>query len=120
MKLFVKPAQKSNRNIVYNAIQYSVLAGAANSDKKAKVLEVKKFLLKLKHHLIRFFQRKEYFYFLKELAKSDSKHFLILFRDQKCQFRGLYSWDEVSDTVHKLHGVGPKSCSEKFMKLLFK
>ena len=31
------------------------------------------------------------------MGKSDAKHFLFLFRDQKCQFRGLYSWDQVGD-----------------------
>uniref|UniRef100_A0A5S6R3N8 CKK domain-containing protein n=1 Tax=Trichuris muris TaxID=70415 RepID=A0A5S6R3N8_TRIMR len=94
LKLYVKPVQKSNRTIVYNAIQYSVLVGSVNVDSKRKVLE--------------------------ELAKSDGKHFLLLFRDQKCQFRGLYCWDQTSDTVHKLYGVGPKSCTESMMKLLFK
>ncbi|CDW54078.1 Calmodulin regulated spectrin associated protein [Trichuris trichiura] len=94
LKLYVKPVQKSNRTIVYNAIQHNVLVGSVNVDVKRKVLE--------------------------ELAKSDGKHFLLLFRDQKCQFRGLYCWDQTSDTVHKLYGVGPKSCTESMMNLLFK
>ncbi|VDO97788.1 unnamed protein product [Soboliphyme baturini] len=94
LKLYVRPSQKSNRSIVCNAIQYSVLAGSVNDETKKKVLE--------------------------ELAKSDSKHFLLLFRDQKCQFRGLYSWDQVSGTVHKLYGSGPKACTEAMMNLMFK
>ncbi|KRY29345.1 Calmodulin-regulated spectrin-associated protein 1, partial [Trichinella spiralis] len=94
LKLFVKPTHKSNRSIVFNAIQHSVLVGSVNDETKRKVLQ--------------------------ELAKSDSKHFLIMFRDQKCQFRALYSWDQASDTVHKLYGTGPKSCSEKMMNLLLK
>ncbi|KFD70182.1 hypothetical protein M514_03269 [Trichuris suis] len=94
LKLYVKPVQKSNRTIVYNAIQHNVLVGSVNVDVKRKVLE--------------------------ELAKSDGKHFLLLFRDQKCQFRGLYCWDQTSETVHKLYGVGPKSCTESMMNLLFK
>jgi len=90
----VKPSQKTNRNLVLNAIQYCVLAGAVNEPTKQKVLT--------------------------ELAKSDSKHFLLLFRDKKCQFKALYSWDQISDTVHKLYGLGPPSCSEKYMELLYK
>ncbi|PRD20001.1 UNVERIFIED_CONTAM: Camsap2 [Trichonephila clavipes] len=38
-KLFVKPAAKSNRGIIINAIN-TVLAGAVNEDTKKKVLEV--------------------------------------------------------------------------------
>lgn len=38
-KLFVKPAAKSNRGIIINAIN-TVLAGAVNGDTKKKVLEV--------------------------------------------------------------------------------
>lgn len=94
LKVFVKPTQKSNRNLVLNAIRDRVLVGAANNEKKTKVLE--------------------------ELARSDGKHFLILFRDQKCQFRAVYSWDQQSDNVHKIYGAGPKVCSEKSIKLLFK
>jgi hypothetical protein len=71
-----------------------VFAGTVNNDQKLKVLE--------------------------ELAKSDSKHFLILFRDHKCQYRGLYSWDQMSDTAHKVQGSGPRSCKESTMQLMFK
>uniref|UniRef100_A0A915IMI5 CKK domain-containing protein n=1 Tax=Romanomermis culicivorax TaxID=13658 RepID=A0A915IMI5_ROMCU len=93
-KVYVKATPKSNRNLITNALRDRVLVGAANADKKIKVLE--------------------------ELARSDGKHFLILFRDQKCQFRGVYSWDQVSDNVHKVCGVGPKICHESLMKILFK
>ena len=37
------------------------------------------------------------------MASSSSKHFLLLFRDQKCQYRGLYTWDEVRDHFPTLH-----------------
>lgn len=40
LKLFVKPSQKTNRNLVLNAIQYCVLAGAVNEPTKQKVLTV--------------------------------------------------------------------------------
>uniref|UniRef100_A0A914UHL3 CKK domain-containing protein n=1 Tax=Plectus sambesii TaxID=2011161 RepID=A0A914UHL3_9BILA len=89
-----KPSPKSNRNIIINALQYSVFAGAVHNDQKQNVLA--------------------------ELAKSDSKHFLILFRDQKCQYRGLYTWDQMSDTAHRVHGIGPRACNEDMMNLMFK
>ena len=39
-KLYVKPASKSNRHIITNAIAHCVLAGAVNQDNKDKVLQV--------------------------------------------------------------------------------
>lgn len=54
------------------------------------------------------------------IAQSDSKHFLVLFRDHKCQYRGMYTWDQISDTVYRIDGTGPKICREDIMKLMFK
>lgn len=45
-KLFVKPAAKSNRGIIVNAIN-TVLAGAVNGDTKKKVLEVPCFVINI-------------------------------------------------------------------------
>lgn len=92
-KLFVKPTAKSNRGIVLNAVN-TVLAGAVNADTKAKVVE--------------------------EINQSESKHFLILFRDAGCQFRGLYSYNPDRDEVFRLYGVGPKSVTGSMMDLFFK
>jgi len=36
------------------------------------------------------------------IASSDSKHFLVLFRDHRLQYRGLYTWDQFSEAVHKI------------------
>ncbi|KAL3109910.1 hypothetical protein niasHT_016526 [Heterodera trifolii] len=54
------------------------------------------------------------------IAQSDSKHFLVLFRDHQCQYRGLYTLDQFSDTVHKIEGLGPKVCREPKMTIMFK
>lgn len=54
------------------------------------------------------------------MAKSDSKHFLLLFRDQKCQYRAVYEWDEQSDNCTRLTGNGPKVITEQMMELMFK
>lgn len=57
---------------------------------------------------------------LQDMAKADSKHFLILFRDRKCQYRGMYIWDEESNQVHKICGIGPKVITEDMMLGMFK
>ncbi|KJH42889.1 hypothetical protein DICVIV_11126 [Dictyocaulus viviparus] len=93
-KLFAKAAPKSNRGLIINALQYSVFPGAVNDGTRIKTMN--------------------------DLAASDAKHFLVLFRDYKCQYRGLYSWDQVSDTAIKISGQGPSKCSESIMKLMFK
>jgi hypothetical protein len=36
------------------------------------------------------------------MAASQAQHFLFLFRDRRCQYRGLYTWDQFSDTVHRI------------------
>ncbi|KAH6928368.1 hypothetical protein HPB50_014958 [Hyalomma asiaticum] len=92
-KLFVKPTAKSNRSIIINAIN-TVLAGAVNSETKRKVLE--------------------------EINVSESKHFLILFRDSGCQFRGLYSYHPEREEVLRLHGIGPRSVLPSMMDMFFK
>ena len=94
LKLFAKHVPKSNRSLIVNALQYSIFPGAVSSDQRNKVQEA--------------------------LAQSDSKHFLLLFRDQKCQYRGLYTWDGQSDTAHRVHGMGPKIVKEEMMSMMFK
>ncbi|KFM66438.1 Short spindle protein 4, partial [Stegodyphus mimosarum] len=92
-KLFVKPTAKSNRGIIINAIN-TVLAGAVNADTKKKVLE--------------------------EINRSESKHFLILFRDAGCQFRALYTYNPEREEVCKLYGIGPKHVIDKMMDRFYK
>ena len=47
------------------------------------------------------------------LAQSDSKHFLVLFRDKRTQYRGLYTWDQQGDSVQRIDGVGPRILNEE-------
>ncbi|KAK3579812.1 hypothetical protein CHS0354_021003 [Potamilus streckersoni] len=93
-KLFVKPSSKSNRHIIINALSHCCLAGSVNTELKNKVLE--------------------------ELAKSDAKHFIILFRDAGCQYRGLYAYNPDVDEISKIHGVGPKHFNNKMIEKYFK
>lgn len=92
-KLFVKPATKSNRGIITNAVN-TVLAGAVNAETKRKVIE--------------------------EMDRSDGKHFLILFRDAGCQFRALYSYNPETEEVIKLYGIGPRVVTDKMMDRFYK
>lgn len=57
---------------------------------------------------------------LQEMSVSESKHFLILFRDSGCQFRGLYSYQPDREEVVRLFGVGPRTVSPPMMDMFFK
>lgn len=94
LKLFAKQQPKSNRSLIVNAIQYSVFPGHVSNESRQKAQAA--------------------------IAASDAKHFLVLFRDHKCQYRGLYTWDQFSDTVHKIEGLGPKICKEPMMSIMYK
>lgn len=76
LKLYAKHQPKSNRSLILNALQFSVFPGAVSNDQRNKVQAA--------------------------LAQSNSKHFLILFRDQRTQYRGLYTWDQQSDTIYRI------------------
>ncbi|CAG5134250.1 unnamed protein product, partial [Candidula unifasciata] len=93
-KLFVKPSAKSNRHIIVNAISHCCLAGSVNTDLKNRVLE--------------------------ELAKCDANHFLVLFRDAGCQYRGLYVFYPETEEAFKLHGVGPKHITNELCEKFYK
>ncbi|KAL4218145.1 hypothetical protein ACF0H5_022881 [Mactra antiquata] len=93
-KLFVKPSAKSNRHIIINAISHCCLAGSVNTEQKNKVLE--------------------------EVAKSSAKHFIILFRDASCGYRGLYGFDPDSEDCFKIVGVGPRSIQHDMVEKYFK
>ena len=51
---------------------------------------------------------------------SDCPHFLILFRDAKCQFRGLYAYYPDTEEVFKIHGTGPKQVTANMFDKYFK
>ncbi|XP_023036935.1 patronin isoform X20 [Drosophila willistoni] len=93
-KLYKQPAAKSNRGIILNAVEYCVFPGAVNRDAKQKVLE--------------------------KIARSEAKHFLVLFRDAGCQFRALYSYLPETDQVTKLYGTGPSQVDEVMFDKFFK
>lgn len=80
-----------------NAIEYCVFPGVVNRDAKNRILE--------------------------EISRSDStntKHFLILFRDARYQFRALYSYFPENEEVMKVYGTGPKQVTDKMFDKFFK
>ncbi|XP_037297737.1 patronin isoform X11 [Manduca sexta] len=93
-RLYKQPTTKSNRGIMLNAVEYCVFPGAVNAEAKRRVLE--------------------------EIARSESKHFLVLFRDAGCQFRALYSYCPDTDHVAKLYGTGPKHVNDRMFDKFFK
>lgn len=93
-RLYKQPATKSNRGILLNAVEYCVFPGVVNRDAKQKVLE--------------------------KIARSEAKHFLVLFRDAGCQFRALYSYDPDTEAIMKLYGTGPTHVYDVMFDKFFK
>ncbi|XP_044012467.1 patronin isoform X14 [Aphidius gifuensis] len=93
-RLYKQPTTKSNRGIMLNAVEYCVFPGSVNKDAKRRVLD--------------------------EIARSESKHFLILFRDAGCQFRALYSYCPDGEEITKLCGTGPKQVLDNMFDRFFK
>lgn len=57
---------------------------------------------------------------LEKIARSEAKHFLILFRDAGCQFRALYSFYPESDSIIKLCGTGPSQVEDVMFDKFYK
>lgn len=93
-RLFKQPTSKSNRSIIQNAVSYAVFPGTVNQTAKHRVLE--------------------------EINRSESKHFLILFRDSGCQFRAVYSYNPEMEEIFKLYGTGPKQVTDRMFEKFFK
>ncbi|CAL8144364.1 unnamed protein product [Orchesella dallaii] len=94
LRLYKQPTAKSNRSIILNAVEYCVFPGVVNRDAKMKVLD--------------------------EINRSESKHFLVMFRDAGCQFRALYQYIPETEEVIKIYGVGPKQVNDRMFEKFFK
>ena len=94
MGMYREPAAKSNRTIIMNAIEHVVFPGVVNRDTRMRVME--------------------------EIDALDCPHFLLLFRDTKCQFRGLYAYYPDTEEVFKIYGTGPKQVMENMFEKFFK
>ncbi|XP_078131608.1 calmodulin-regulated spectrin-associated protein 3-like [Sander vitreus] len=93
-KLFKEPSFKSNKFIIHNALSRCCLAGKVNETQKNKIVE--------------------------EMEKSPANHFLILFRDSNCQFRGVYTMNTDSQELVRLAGVGPRTIGSTQVESIYK
>merc|ERR1712013_735086 len=57
---------------------------------------------------------------LEEIERCDCPHFLILFRDSKLQFRGLYAYYPDTDEVFKIYGTGPRQVTDAMIERYYK
>ncbi|KAM7419706.1 hypothetical protein PAMA_016679 [Pampus argenteus] len=94
LKLFKEPSFKSNKFIIHNALSRCCLAGKVNETQKNKIVE--------------------------EMEKSPANHFLILFRDSACQFRGVYTMNPDSQELLRLAGMGPRTISSTQVESIYK
>lgn len=60
------------------------------------------------------------FFQLQEMEKSPANHFLILFRDSSCQFRGVYTMNPDTQELARLAGVGPRTVSSIQVESIYK
>uniref|UniRef100_A0A0X3P8L4 Calmodulin-regulated spectrin-associated protein 1 n=1 Tax=Schistocephalus solidus TaxID=70667 RepID=A0A0X3P8L4_SCHSO len=93
-RLYAKPKPKSNRAVIVNAISHCCLAGTVNESIKKTTLQ--------------------------ELAAVDGSHFIVLFRDSRCQYRALYAFDPESEDLHLISGSGPRKVIHKMVEKFFK
>ncbi|XP_049325362.1 calmodulin-regulated spectrin-associated protein 3 isoform X3 [Astyanax mexicanus] len=93
-KLFKEPSFKSNKFIIHSALSRCCLAGRVNEGQKNKIIE--------------------------EMEKSSANHFLILLRDNNCQFRAIYTLDGQSEELQRLCGVGPRAISCSAVEAIYK
>ncbi|KAJ3614078.1 hypothetical protein NHX12_017655 [Muraenolepis orangiensis] len=93
-KLFKEPSFKSNKFIIHNALSRCCLAGKVNETQKKKMVE--------------------------EMDKSPANHFLILFRDASCQFRGVYTVNPDTQELVRLAGVGPRTIGSTQVECIYK
>ncbi|XP_072115524.1 uncharacterized protein [Mobula birostris] len=94
LRLYKEPSSKSNRLILHNALTHCCLAGRVNEVQRTQVIQ--------------------------ELASCEHAQCLILFRDQHCQFRALYSLSGDSLHIQRLWGIGPRHIHTDMIDRLYK
>ncbi|XP_072890951.1 uncharacterized protein [Hemitrygon akajei] len=94
LRLYKEPSSKSNRLILHNALTHCCLAGRVNEVQRTLVIQ--------------------------ELASCEHAQCLILFRDQHCQFRALYSLSSDSLHIQRLWGIGPRHIHADMIDRLYK
>ena len=54
------------------------------------------------------------------MEKCDANHFLILFRDNSCQFRAVYTMNPETEEMMRLTGIGPRFISPAMVESIYK
>nr|CAB3227525.1 calmodulin-regulated spectrin-associated protein 1 [Phallusia mammillata] len=93
-KLFKQLISKSNRALINNALNHCCLPGKVNETVRKKTLRA--------------------------LDESSARHLMILFRDNKCQYRAIYSYNPDEEKLRKITGNGPVSIIPSMIEALFK
>ena len=57
---------------------------------------------------------------LQEIARSDGKHFLILFRDGNQTYKATYTFCPETEECLKIHGQGPKHINDDMCHRFYK
>lgn len=55
-----------------------------------------------------------------EMEKCNANHFLILFRDNSCQFRAVYTMNPETEEMVRLTGVGPRVITPEMVESIYK
>ncbi len=94
-------SSKSNKQTITNALTQVILAGRVNDRVREQVCD------EIEHHT------------------DKVKHFIILFRDSRLQFRGVYAYipATTSDSpirIERLYGQGPREITETMVENFYK
>ncbi|OQR86748.1 hypothetical protein THRCLA_10518 [Thraustotheca clavata] len=95
----IAASKPSNRQLIQNAIEYTLLAGTACEKEREKVLNL--------------------------LLEHKSENWIILIKgssvqDIKMTFRGLYTFDITLDVVQRVYGQGPQQLQSSSIKQFFR
>ncbi|CAF1387872.1 unnamed protein product [Adineta ricciae] len=85
---------KSNKHAIINSLKQVALAGPAN-ERQREIM-------------------------IREIEASEARHFVLLFRDHRLQFRAVYMYIAETDMIEKLHGIGPNIITEVMVDKWFK
>ncbi|CAF0827258.1 unnamed protein product [Didymodactylos carnosus] len=87
---------KSNKQTIINSLSQVILAGRVNTKIREQVCD--------------------------DIEKCDTaKHFIILFRDQRLQYRGIYTYQaEQTNKIERLIGNGPREITNNMIETYYK
>ncbi|CAF1393490.1 unnamed protein product [Adineta ricciae] len=85
---------KTNKQAILNSLKQVALAGPANERQRELIS--------------------------REIELSEARHFVLLFRDHRLQFRAVYVYIPETDIIEKLYGIGPNIITEVMVEKWFK